>query len=115
MDREKPQYALRSAHTESQGFSLPIAVLAGFLLLLGSLALASRSGWGLFGSAFQNKNWAARSAAETGMNVIVNELNRPQNRWLNVVRKNNRDDEDPDYGKATLGTCGEILTNQKPS
>lgn len=76
----KPSTPHRQQHGNSEGFSLPIAVLAGFLLLLGSLALASRSSWGLFGSAFQSRNWAARSAAETGMNTIVNELNRPQNR-----------------------------------
>lgn len=93
---KKPSPISRST-PYNEGFSLPIALLAGFLLLLGSLALASRSGWGLFGSAFQNKNWAARSAAETGMNTIVSELNRPQNRWLNVVRRNNQGAQDPDY------------------
>lgn len=90
-----------------EGFSLPIAVLAGFLLLLGSLALASRSSWGLFGSAFQSKNWAARSAAETGMNTIVSELNRPQNRWLTVVRRNNNGDQDPDYQNNNSGDLWE--------
>lgn len=98
MKKPSPQTHLH--RDTNEGFSLPIAVLAGFLLLLGSLALASRSSLGLFGSAFQNKNWAARSAAETGMNTIVSELNRPQNRWLNVVRRNNQDDQDPDYQNA---------------
>jgi hypothetical protein len=53
-------------------------------IILGSLVIASRTGMGLLGSAYQNESREARAAAEIGMAQVVSELNRPRNRQLLV-------------------------------
>ncbi|MEB3235981.1 MAG: hypothetical protein VKM98_11195 [Cyanobacteriota bacterium] len=73
-------------HQGSHGYSMPMVMTAALILILGSLALASRSGQGLLSSIFQNQSWEARSAAEIGMQEIISELNREQNRYLMVQR-----------------------------
>jgi len=98
--RATPRWSKAIAKPDG-GFSLPIAVLAAFLLLLGSLFLANRSSLGLIGSGLITRNKSARDAAETGMSRIVGELNRPRNRWLAVVR-NNGVNQDPDFQNAGI-------------
>lgn len=76
-----------------QGFSLPLVIALALMLLIGGLALANRANQGLFSSIFQNQSWEAREAAEIGMNRIISELNKENNRWLMVQRNG-----DPDSG-----------------
>ena len=104
-----PRWSKATAKPDG-GFSLPIAVLAAFLLLLGSLSLANRSGLGLLGSGLISRNKSARDAAETGMSRIVGELNRPRNRWLTVVR-NNGVNRDPDFENAGVGDLWQNRNN----
>lgn len=84
---------------QDPGFSLPVAIITGFIILIGSLALTSRSSWGVFGSIFLNQSDEARDAAETGMSRFIAELNLERNRWLLVLRNSRAANEnDPDTG-----------------
>ena len=110
-----------------RGFSLPVAIITGFIILLGSIALASRSSWGIFGSIFYNQSASAKEAAEIGMSQFVSELNKEQNRWLLVKRNNSEDSEsgcneesstcqeDPDNDKTGSDPLGDLWANRNDS
>jgi hypothetical protein len=70
------------------GFSLPIAVVAGLLLLIGLAALGARSTQGFLATAFQGVNREARDVAESAITDFAVTLNREENRWLLVAGNN---------------------------
>jgi hypothetical protein len=67
------------------GFSLPIAVVAALLLLIGLAALGTRSSQGFLASVFQGVNREARDVAESAITDFAVTLNREENRWLLVA------------------------------
>lgn len=66
----------------SEGFVLPFVILAALLMSVGTLAMANRSGMGFMGAVFHGLSFDAQEAAEIGMNRIIGELNRKENRGL---------------------------------
>lgn len=64
------------------GFTLALALFVAFTVILGWLALANRSTSSRLGAALQSENREARLAAETGIAMVIDELNRPANRML---------------------------------
>jgi hypothetical protein len=66
----------------SDGFVLPFVILAALVMSVGTLALANRSGMGFMGAVFHGLSFDAQEAAEIGMNRIIGELNRKENRGL---------------------------------
>ena len=66
----------------SEGFVLPFVILAALLMSVGTLAMANRSGMGFMGAVFHGLSYDAQEAAEIGMNRIIGELNRKENRGL---------------------------------
>lgn len=68
---------------QAQG-SLLTVIFVALAILLGAIALLGRTNYGYLGSAYQDQSREARDAAETGMSLIVSELNREQNRRLAV-------------------------------
>lgn len=111
----------------SEGFSLPIAIITGFIIILGSLVLASRSSWSIFGNIFSSQSASAKEAAEVGMSQFLSELNKEQNRWLLVVRNNaeasesdcsgesSTCQEDPDFDKTGTDPLGDLWADRNAS
>jgi hypothetical protein len=66
----------------ARGFALPIVILAVLVMSVGSLAIANRSSLGSLGTVYQSLGFDAQEAAEIGMNRIISELNRSENRGL---------------------------------
>ena len=64
------------------GFILPLVVVLGFILAIGGMTLIARSFGGLIGSARQQKAREAREAAETGIAMTLESLNREYNYLL---------------------------------
>ena len=64
------------------GFALAFVILAALVMTVGTLAMANRSSLGTFGSVFHSLSFDAQEAAEIGMNRIISELNRTENRGL---------------------------------
>ena len=75
-------YGRHASGPREGGFILLFVVIATLLMSVGTLAMANRSGMGQLGSVFQGFSFDAQDAAEIGMNRIISELNRPQNRGL---------------------------------
>ncbi|MFM8605018.1 MAG: hypothetical protein ACKOBY_05745, partial [Cyanobium sp.] len=73
------------SRARQDGFSLPIAVVAGLLLLIGLAALGARSTQGYLASVFQGVNREARDVAESAITDFAVTLNREENRWLLVA------------------------------
>lgn len=71
-----------AAARRSEGMILPFVILAVLVMAVGSLAIANRSSLGTLGTVYQSLSFDAQEAAETGMNRIISELNRPRNRGL---------------------------------
>lgn len=91
------------------GYSLPMVMAIALILMVGGLAIASRSNQGLLGAIFQNQSWEAREAAEIGMNRIISELNKERNRWLMVQRSG--DNEQIWSSPAANGSVATLRTN----
>ena len=68
-----------------EGFSFVLVLFVVLALLLGSLALANRSYFGVLGSAFQVQSREARSAAELGATYAIATLNQERNRPMLVT------------------------------
>ncbi len=66
------------------GFSMAAVMLVILICIMGSMALAVRSGSGLLASRFQSQSREARDAAEAGLVQVVGELNKSQNRRMLV-------------------------------
>ena len=73
------------SRARQDGFSLPIAVVAALLLLIGLAALGARSTQGFLASVFQGVNREARDVAESAITDFAVTLNREENRWLLVA------------------------------
>ena len=61
---------------DGSGFALPLVVVLGFILVIGGMTLIARSFGGLVGSVRQQKAREAREAAETGIAMTLESLNR---------------------------------------
>lgn len=64
------------------GFALVLALLVAFTVLVGWVALANRSSSSRLGAALQDENREARAVAESGLAIVIDELNRPANRMI---------------------------------
>jgi hypothetical protein len=74
----------RGCHGES-GYSLPLALVASFVLLIGVGALASRGNLGFIGQVVQNQNRQARDVAEAAIAEFGNSINQERNRHLLIA------------------------------
>lgn len=72
-----------------RGYSLAVALIASFVLLLGVAALASRGQLGFVGQVFQVQNRQARDVAESAIAEFIDTLNREENRFLLVAGNDN--------------------------
>ncbi|MEB3333228.1 MAG: hypothetical protein VKI83_12140 [Synechococcaceae cyanobacterium] len=64
--------------------SIVTVIFVALAILLGTITLLGRTNYGYLGAAYQDQSREARDAAETGMSLIVSELNREPNRRLAV-------------------------------
>lgn len=68
-----------------RGFALPIAIVAGLVLMIGVVALSSRTSQGFVSSVFQGANREARDVAESAIADFGVTMNREENRFLLVA------------------------------
>ena len=68
--------SLTSKKKASDGFVLPLITVLGFILAIGGMTLIARSLGGLMGSIRQQHSRSAREAAETGIAITLESLNR---------------------------------------
>ena len=64
-----------SLNKQQEGFVLPLIIIIGLIVGAGLMALMARSFGFLFGTIRHGQNQQAREAAESGMAVILKELN----------------------------------------
>ena len=64
------------AQKNHEGFILPIVIIVGLIIGAGLMALSARTFAGLMGSIRQGQSREAREIAESGMAIILKELNR---------------------------------------
>lgn len=64
------------------GFALGLSLLVALSVTLGWMALANRSSSSRLGAALQTENREARAVAESGLAIVLGELNRPANRMI---------------------------------
>lgn len=83
----------RGRHTREGGFAMALSVLVALTVMVGWVALANRSNSSRLGAALQDENREARIAAESGLAVVIDELNRPANRRILVKGQMIVDDE----------------------
>jgi len=74
----------RGRHTREGGFAMALALFVALTVMVGWVALANRSNSSRLGAALQDENREARIAAESGLAVVIDELNRPANRRILV-------------------------------
>ena len=74
----------RGRHTREGGFAMALSLFVAATVLVGWVALANRSNSSRLGAALQDENREARIAAESGLAVVIDELNRPANRRILV-------------------------------
>ena len=67
--------AFKTNRKEANGFILPLIVIIGLIIGAGLMALMARSFGFLYGTIRHGQNQQAREAAESGMAVILKELN----------------------------------------
>jgi len=67
------------------GYSLPLALIASFALLIGVGALASRGSLGFVGQVFQTQNREARDVAESAIAEFSATMNQERNRHLLIA------------------------------
>lgn len=70
------------------GFSVAAVLVAGLIVVLGSLTAVNRSAQSLIGGVFSSQSKEAREAAENGLTEIISTLNQPRNRGLLVAERN---------------------------
>jgi hypothetical protein len=78
------QNSLQSPSNES-GYSLALALVAAFVLIVGVGALASRGNFGFIGQIFQSQNRMAREAAEAAILEFANSISQERNRHLLIA------------------------------
>lgn len=74
----------RGRHAREGGFAMALSLFVAATVLVGWVALANRSNSSRLGAALQDENREARIAAESGLAVVIDELNRPANRRILV-------------------------------
>lgn len=67
---------------EERGNVLLLALITSIVLFVGLASLSSRTSAGLLGAVFQSKNREARETAESALSVMMDTLNRINNRYL---------------------------------
>ena len=67
--------SMKTRQAEDQGLVLPLIVITGLIVGAGLMALMARSFGFLFSSIRQGQNQQAREAAESGLAIILKELN----------------------------------------
>ena len=72
----------RRGHRKERGFALALALFVALTVMVGWVALANRSSSSRLGAALQEDNREARMAAESGLAMVIDELNRPANRMI---------------------------------
>jgi hypothetical protein len=72
-----------------RGFFMAVVVLLLLGVVLGSVAIANRLGSGALRANLQGQSREARAVAENGVLVVVNELNKLENRRLLVTKVSN--------------------------
>lgn len=82
--RSRKHLIPRHGRTE-KGYSLVVALVAGFVLLIGVGALASRGNLGFIGQVYQTQNRQARDVAESAIAEFGNTMNQERNRNLLVA------------------------------
>ena len=70
------------AHSNEEGFLLPLVVVIGFILSIGGMTLIARSFSGLYGSIRQEQSRQAKELAEAGLARTTERLNREYNYLL---------------------------------
>lgn len=75
----------RNSPNGEQGYSLALALIAGFVLLIGVGALASRGSLGFIGQVFQTQNRQARDVAEAAIAEFAITMNQERNRHLLIA------------------------------
>lgn len=76
MNPNKWRKARAKKSTLNDGFVLPLIIIVGLIIGTGLMALSARTFSGLIGSIRQGQSREAREAAESGMALILKELNR---------------------------------------
>lgn len=90
----RSNHGARSAR--DQGIALPIAIVAGLVLLVGVAALSSRTSQGFISGLFQGVNREARDVAESAIAEFGVTMNREENRFL-LVAGDDADWTDPKH------------------
>lgn len=102
-----------------RGYSLAVALIASFVLLLGVGALASRGQLGFVGQVFQAQNRQARDVAESAIAQFANTMNQERNRYLLVANgtdwTNNTDNRNVCTIYANNGTLIDANDNPEAS
>ena len=70
----KAQKNQTSQHHEN-GYVLPLVVVSGMILILGAVVLSTRSFNSLMGAILQNQGHQAEEIAESGLSILLKELN----------------------------------------
>ena len=70
-----------------RGSALLIALIVVLTVVLGSVTLANRSVGGRLAAAFQGESREAREVAEAGINTVISEFNKPENRKMLVANQ----------------------------
>jgi hypothetical protein len=75
----------RRSPKPQDGYSLVVALISGFVLLIGVGSLASRGNLGFIGQVFQTQNRQARDVAEAAIAEFANVMNQERNRHLLIA------------------------------
>jgi hypothetical protein len=76
------EVAIRKNVQTQAGIAMPAAVIVAFMLVIGTLAIASRNSAGFLAANSQSRNREARDAAESGITQVITILNQEPNRRL---------------------------------
>jgi hypothetical protein len=98
---------LLAGRARERGYIMMVTILVVLGMILGSIAIASRTTSGLQAARSQAKNREARDIAESGVTEIISELNREENRRLLVTPK-------ADWSSAIVNPCELMDSNGAP-
>ena len=77
----------KSLPKQSEGFALPLIVIVGMFLMVGGMAMLTRTFGAFRGSIRSSQHNQAQEIAETGMAKVINQLNTTHRYlWLNCHR-----------------------------
>jgi hypothetical protein len=78
----RPRRSVLSIPKSGQGFILPVMLIAGLVVTVGAATLTNRVLSMRIGEGFKDQAREARDAADTGLEAVLTELNRNENRSL---------------------------------